>query len=85
MKASPTAPQRLCFSLECLRVLAAGNEEAIALIAPALTVTIATGDKGVRTHLSAQAQHTGRDGSQNTKVLNEILDKATDHLNLFRT
>jgi hypothetical protein len=57
----------------------------MSLTAAAFTVTIAIVDSGAVTHLRGQAQHTGMDWGQNAKLLNQLFDKTSDYLNLFKS
>jgi hypothetical protein len=56
----------------------------LSVFAPPFTVTLAVADNGATTHLSAHAEHVGMDWGQNTKVLNQLLDKTNEYLTLFK-
>jgi hypothetical protein len=60
-------------------------KKAMSLLAPQFTVTIAITEHNMSTHLAARAQHTGMDWGQNAKLLNQLFDKTSEYLSLFKT
>jgi hypothetical protein len=59
------------------------TKKPLSLLSSAFTLTIAMADRDATTHLTSHVEHIGMDWGQNKKILDELLAKTNEYLNLF--